>query len=94
MNCILYMSNSTKISIFEQHNICNEKAKRYGYSITQRIFDMRSDRFTETINKIVADENIKALIIYDKDTVFMNNDDYVFYKIYLDKLGKQLITCN
>ena len=91
MNCVLYMSNNTKISIFEQHNICNEKAKRYGYSITQRIFDIRNDRFTEAINKVIASSNIEALIIYDKWTVFDNYDDFLFYYVYLKKLGKKLI---
>lgn len=91
MNCVLYMPNDTKISIFEQHNICNEKAKRYGYSVAHRIFDIRCDRFHEAINKVIASSNIEALIIYDKWTVFDNYDDFLFYYVYLKKLGKKLI---
>lgn len=91
MNCILYMSNNTKISIFEQHNVCNEKAKRYGYSIERRIFDIRGDRFTEAINKVIASKEIEALIIYDKWVVFKDYDEFLFYYIYLRKLGKKLI---
>ena len=91
MNCILYMSNNTKLSVFEQHNICNEKAKRYGYSIAHRIFDIRNDRLTEAINKVIANSDIEALIIYDKWGVFKDYDEFLFYYIDLQKLGKKLI---
>ena len=91
MNCIIYTVNNTNISVFEQHNICNEKAKRYGYSILHRIFDIRNDRLTEAINKVIANDDIEALIIYDKWTVFKDYDEFLFYYIYLQKLGKKLI---
>ena len=93
MNCILYMPNDAKVSVFEQHNICNEKAKRYGYSVEHRIFDIRGDRFTEAINKAIASQEIEALIIYDKWIVFSDYDEFLFYYIYLRKLGKKLIIC-
>ena len=66
MNCILYMPNDAKVSVFEQHNICNEKAKRYGYSVEHRIFDIRGDRFTEAINKAIASMTMEGYQLLTK----------------------------
>lgn len=91
MNCIIYAKNANNITVFEQHNVCAEKAKRYGYSVAHRIFDIRGDRFTEAINKVTAHQEIEALIIYDKWIIFKDYDEFLFYYIYLRKLGKKLI---
>ena len=91
MNCVIYAKQTDEISVYEQYNQCVTLAKRYGYSIDGKVLDFDGKKFHEAINKVIAEHDIYALIIHSKYIVFSNNDDYIFYKIYLDKLGKKLI---
>lgn len=91
MNCVIYAKQTDEISVYEQYNKCATLAKRYGYSIAGKVLDFDGKKFHEAINKVIAEHDIYALIIHSKYIVFSNNDDYIFYKIYLDKLGKKLI---
>ena len=93
MNGVIYVVNNTDISIFHQHNVCAEYAKKYGISVSYRVFDIRGNRFQEAINKVIADENNTALIVYNRDVAFNDFEEYLFYKIYLEKLNKKLISC-
>lgn len=91
MNAVIYARENGDIPIYEQFNKCAEYAKRYGYSISGKVLDYEGNIFHEAVNKVIADKNITILIIYSKDSAFTHNDDYLFYKIYLEKLGKQLV---
>ena len=92
MNCVIYARQNDGISVYEQHNQCAALAKRYGYSISGKVLDFDGTNFHEAINKVIAEHGISVLIIHSKDTAFDSNDDYTFYRIYLDKLEKKLIT--
>lgn len=92
MNCVIYAKKNDDISVYEQYNQCSALAKRYGYSIVGKVLDFDGTKFHEAINKVIVEHDVFALIIHSKDIVFNNNDDYVFYKIYLDKLEKKLVT--
>lgn len=91
MNAVIYARENGDIPIYEQFNKCAEYAKRYGYSISGKVLDYEGNIFHEAVNKVIADKNITILIIYSKDSAFTHNDDYLFFKIYLEKLGKQLV---
>lgn len=93
MSCVIYARQTEEVSIYEQYNQCAEYAKRYGYSIEYKVLDFDGTKFYEAINKVIVEHDIYALIVYSKDAAFKDNDDYLFYKIYCDKLGKKLITC-
>ena len=93
MQCIIYVRQSGNISLYTQFNNCSKYSKRYGYSIKSKVLDFEGDRFYEAVNKIIADDEISTFIIYSKDIAFDSNDDYLFYRIYLEKLGKKLINC-
>lgn len=93
MSCVIYVRQNEEISIYEQYNKCAEFAKRYGYHIEHKVMDFEGNRFYEAINKVIVEHDVDALIIYDKDIVFDNNDDRLFYRIYCEKLGKKLISC-
>lgn len=94
MECIIYVRHNEDISLYSQFNKAAEYAKRHGYSISGKVLDFDGKHFHEAVNKVIADRNIMALMIYRKDMVFDKNDDYLFYKIYLEKLGKKIISCN
>ncbi len=94
MSVVIYVRQTEEISLYEQFNKCAEYAKRYGYSIEHKILDLDGTRFYEAINKVIVEHDVTALLIYSKDAVFDKNDDYLFYRIYLEKLGKKLISYN
>ncbi len=94
MSVVIYVRQNEDISLYEQFNKCAEYAKRYGYSIEHKVLDFEGNQFYEAINKVIVEHDVSALIIYSKDMVFDKNDDYLFYRIYLEKLGKKLISCN
>lgn len=94
MSVVIYVRQTEEISLYEQFNKCAEYAKRYGYSIEHKVLDFEGNRFYEAINKIIVEHDVTALIIYSKDVVFDKYDDYLFYRIYCEKLGKKLISCN
>ena len=94
MQVVIYVRQTDKMSIYEQYNKCANFAKKYGYSISGKVLDFDGSKFHEAINKVIAEHDIEALMIYSKDMVFDKNDDYLFYRIYFEQLGKKLISCN
>lgn len=94
MQCIIYVRDNGDISLYEQFNKCAEYAKRYGYSIEHKVLDFEGTMFYEAINKVIVEHDVTALIVYSRETAFDNHDDYIFYKIYCEKLGKELVVCN
>lgn len=92
MNAVIYVKQNEDISVYKQFNICAEYAKRYGYTIEHKVLDFDGTQFHEAINKVIAEHDISALIIYDKDMAFKDFEDFLFYQIYLRKLDKKLIT--
>ena len=94
MNCVIYVKQDDDISVYEQYNVCAEYAKRYGCSVEYKVLDFDGTQFYEAINKVIAEHDITALIVYDKDMAFKDFEDYLFYHIYLRKLDKKLISCN
>ena len=94
MSCIIYASDNSNNSVYEQFNECARFAKQRGYSISGKVFDFDGKHFHEAINKVIADSEITILLIHNKDLVFPKYNDYLFYRIYLEKLGKKLISCN
>lgn len=94
MNCIIYVRHNDNISLYTQFNKCAEYAKKHGYSISGKVFDFDGKHFHEAVNKVIADSSITVLMIYNKELVFPEYNDYLFYKIYCERLGKKLISCN
>lgn len=93
MNCIIYVRQDDDISLYTQFNKCAEYAKKHGYSVSGKVFDFDGKQFHEAVNKLVANENINILMIYSKELVFPQYNDYLFYKIYCEKLNKKLMSC-
>jgi hypothetical protein len=91
MNCVIYAKQNDGISVYEQYNQCAALAKRLGYSVSGKVLDFDGTKLHEAINKVIAEHDVSVLIIHSKDIVFSNSSDYIFYKIYLDKLEKRLI---
>lgn len=92
MSAVIYVCGKD-VSIYTQFNQCANYAKKHGYSIAGKVLDFESNSLYEAINKVVADENIDILLVYSKEIVFPKHDDYLFYRIYLEKLGKKLVFC-
>lgn len=93
MNCIIYVSDNSDISIFQQFNEAARYAKRYGYSIKSKVLDFTGSEFYKAIDKVVFDNEVHALIVYNLDSI----GDYetaLFYRIYLEKFDRKLISCN
>lgn len=57
-----------------------------------KVLDFDGTNFHEAVNRVIAECDVVALIIYSKDIVFNDYSEFVFYRIYLDKLNKELIT--
>lgn len=91
MSCVIYAKQNDDISVYEQYNQCATLAKRYGYSIESRVLDFDGTNFHKAVNRVIAECDVVALIIYSKDIVFNDYSEFVFYRIYLDKLNKELI---
>lgn len=94
MNVVIYVRQTDEISLYEQFNKCADYCKKQSYSISGKVLDFDGKHFHEAVNKVVADKNITMLMIYNKELAFHQYDDYLFYRIYLEKLGKSLIYCN
>lgn len=94
MQCIIYVRDKEDISLYEQFNKCADFAKRHGYSISGKVLDFEGNRFYEAVNKVIPKTESIVIIIYSKNATFDNNDDYLFFKIYLEKLGHKIISCN
>lgn len=93
MQCIVYVKDNSDISIYQKFNECARVASRYGYSIKGRMLDFSGKEFYKTIDKVVFDNEVNALIVYNLDSVG-DYETILFYRIYLEKLGKKLIACN
>lgn len=94
MKAIIYVRQRDEISLFEQFNKCANYAKRFGYSISGKVLDFDGKQFHKAVNKIIPYSESAALIVYSKEAAFDNNDDYLFFRIYLEKLGHKLISYN
>lgn len=93
MNCIIYVSDNSDISIYQQFNEVAQYTKRYGYSIKSRVLDFSGKEFYKAVDKVVFDDEVSSLIVYDRKSIG-DNETVLFYQIYLDKFGKKLIICN
>lgn len=93
MNCIIYVSDYSDISIYQQFNEVAQYAKRYGYSIKSKMLDFSNSEFYKAVDKVAFDDEVSSLIVYDRKNIG-DNETVLFYRIYLDKLGKKLIICN
>lgn len=94
MQAIIYVRQKDEISLYEQFNKCAEYCKKFGYSIAGKILDFEGNRFYEAVNKIIPKTESTVIIIYSKNAAFDNSDDYLFFKIYIEKLGHKIISCN
>lgn len=94
MKAVIYVRQRDEISLYEQFNISAEYCKKFGYSIAGKVMDFDGKQFHEAVNKIIPLSVPAALIIYSKEAAFDNNDDYLFFRIYLERLGHKLISCN
>lgn len=93
MDCIIYVCDNSDISIYTKFNECARVAKRHGYSIKSQVLDFTGNEFYTAIDKAVFDNEVSALIVYNRDSIG-DFDTALFYRIYLEKLGKKLIFCN
>lgn len=94
MQAIIYVRQRDEISLYGQFNKCADYAKKYGYSIAGKVLDFDGKRLHEAINKIIPASESAALIIYSKEKAFDSYNDYIFFRIYLEKLGHKIISCN
>ena len=92
MECVIYVRHGVDTSIYEQWNVCARYAARYGYSIKHKVWDIRGDRFQEAIDKALFDDNVESVIVYNNRCIG-DFETSLFYKIYLGKFGKNLISC-
>lgn len=93
MQCIVYVRDNSDISIYQKFNECARFASRHGYSIKRRLLDFSGNEFYKAIDKVVFDNEVTALIVYNLDSIG-DFETALFYRIYLEKLGKKLIACN
>lgn len=93
MKCIIYVRNNENIPIYEQYNICSQYAKRHGYSITGKVLDLDGKNLHNAINKIIPESEPMALIVYSREYAFDSFNDFLFFKIFIEKLGHKLIFC-
>lgn len=93
MKCVIYVRSNEDIPIYTQFNLCAEYAKKQGYSISGKVLDFDGKKFHEAVNKILPYSEPVALIVYSKETAFDSFNDSIFYRIYLEKLGHKLISC-
>ena len=94
MNCIVYVQDAPDIPIYKQFNAVANYCKHHGYSISGKVLDFQGNKFHDAMNMLIADQNVSVLMLYSKDMVFPKYDDYLFFRIYCEKLGKKLISCN
>lgn len=93
MNCVIYVRDNADISIYAQFNEVARYAKRYGYSIKERVLDFDGSRFYKTIDKVIFDNEVDCLLVYNMKSVG-DHETYIFYNIYCGRFGKKLISCN
>ena len=94
MNAVIYVRDSGGIPIYSQYNKCADYANRQGYSIVGKVLDFESNKFHEAVNMTISKAETVALLIYSRESAFDDFEEYLFFKIYLEKLGKQLVSCN
>lgn len=93
MQAFIYIRDNAEMPIYEQFNKCFAFAKRHGYFISGKVLDFDGKHFHEAVNKVIANNEISALLIYSKETAFNDYEETIFYRVYLEKLGKKLIAC-
>ena len=93
MRAVIYAKQSKTATVYEQFNACAAYAKRKGYSITGKVLDFNGNALHEAINKVIADDQPCALVVYNQGT-FTDFQEAIFYRVYLEKLGKKLVICN
>lgn len=93
MQCIIYVRDNLDISIYDQFNECARLAKRYAYSVKSKTLDFTGNEFYKAIDMAVFDKEVDALIVYKADNIG-DHETALFYRIYLEKFGKKLVSCN
>jgi hypothetical protein len=91
MKAVVYARGNANPDIYTQYNECARCAKRYGYSVHSRVLDFSGTEFHKAVDKVTFNDDVSCLIVYDKKSI----GDYetsLFYQIYLDKLGKKLMS--
>ena len=91
MNCIIYVCDNSDISIYQKYNECARLAKHYGFSIYSRVLDFTGSEFYKSVDKVIFNDDVSCLIVYDKKSIG-DYDTSLFYKIYLDKFNKRLMS--
>lgn len=94
MKCVIYVTPHSGASIYSQYNDCASHAGRKGYHVCGKVLDFERSQIHEAINKVIADETTTAMIVYSREAAFNDYEEYLFYRIYLEMLGKVLIVCN
>lgn len=90
MKCVIYTKNDINIPVSKQFQECARYAMRNGLYISYHITGLKEDDISEAIDKVLFNENISTLIIFDRQLVLKSYDDYLFLRIYLEKFGKEL----
>lgn len=93
MNAVIYVRDDVDMSIFEQYNQCANYAKRNGFSIKDKVLDFDGKNFYQAVDKAVFNDDIDCVIVYRKSYIG-DFSDYLFFKIYLEKFNKQLVSAN
>lgn len=93
MNCIIYVCDNSETSIYQKFNECAKFASRFGFSISGKIFDFTGNEFYKAIDKVVFNNEIGGLMVYNLNSIG-DFETAIFYRIYLEKFGKKLISYN
>ena len=93
MHAVIYVCDNIEIPIYEQWNRCAQYAKRYGYSIADKVLDFEGGHFYQAVDKAIFNNDIDCVIVYHKSCIG-NFEDVLFFRIYLNEFGKKLIFCN
>lgn len=93
MQSVIYVCDNIEISIYDQWNRCSQYAKRYGYSISDKVLDFEGGLFYQAVDKAIFNNDIDCVIVYHKSCIG-NFEDVLFFRIYLNEFGKKLIFCN
>ena len=93
MQAVIYVCDNIEIPIYEQWNRCAQYAKRYGYSISDKVLDFEGGHFYQAVDKAIFNDDIDCVIVYHKNCIG-NFEDVLFFRIYLNEFGKKLIFSN
>lgn len=93
MDYVMYIRQNKEISFDEQLKQCNEFVKKHNHFIAYKVIDLKGDKFYEALNKVVVEHDVAGLLIYNEDATFENKRDHLFYRMYIEKLGKEIVSC-